>query len=369
MRLDVSMRMVAATCCLLGSVLMAEAAPVAPPVDVTPETDLPLTPAPVQPVELGSIRWERNWDRAVSRSRETGRPLLVLFDEVPGCHTCVSYGEDVLSHPLIVDAAESLFVPVAIYNNVEGPDRAVLASFGEPEWNNPVVRIVDAERRALAARLSGPYTAPALAHAMASALKSPPAYLALLAAEPAGARQPTERATFAMHCFWEGEAKLGVIDGVVHTSVGFLAGHEVVEVEYVPARVPYERLLSEAVRMECAHRVYARTEAQMERASALLGERAVRSDEAITRSTKDELYRLRHTAWRCVPMTWAQAARVNAAISDGADPTSWLSPRQVAVQQAVRLHREAAWDEGAAGDDGRLVKAWRAALARAGKVE
>ena len=31
-------------------------------------------------------------------SRGSGKPMLVLFDEVPGCHTVLTYGRGVLSH-------------------------------------------------------------------------------------------------------------------------------------------------------------------------------------------------------------------------------------------------------------------------------
>ncbi|MCA8963016.1 MAG: hypothetical protein KDC38_20980 [Planctomycetes bacterium] len=37
-----------------------------------------------QPEELGLVRWERNFFRAESVARSSGRPLMVLFQEVPG---------------------------------------------------------------------------------------------------------------------------------------------------------------------------------------------------------------------------------------------------------------------------------------------
>jgi len=56
----------------------------------------------------------------------------------------VAFGEGPLSFPLLVEAAETLFVPVAIRNNVEGYEKQVLERYDEPAWNNPVVRYVDA---------------------------------------------------------------------------------------------------------------------------------------------------------------------------------------------------------------------------------
>jgi hypothetical protein len=39
---------------------------------------------PSSPIELGRVNWGRDLDVAKTRSRETGKPVLVLFQEVPG---------------------------------------------------------------------------------------------------------------------------------------------------------------------------------------------------------------------------------------------------------------------------------------------
>ena len=36
------------------------------------------------PVELGDIPWERDFDKALARAQAEKKPLLVLFQEVPG---------------------------------------------------------------------------------------------------------------------------------------------------------------------------------------------------------------------------------------------------------------------------------------------
>ncbi len=323
-------------------------------------TSAPALATVKQPRELGAVPWMRDFESARQASRSSGRPMLVLFDEVPGCHTCVSYGEQALSHPLIVDAAATLFTPAAVFNNIEGPDREVLRSFDEPEWNNPVVRIIDADRSMLAPRIDGDYTVGGIAGAMVAALaksgREVPPYLKLLAFEGAAQRSGTERATFAMHCFWEGEARLGAVEGVVSTTVGFLDGMEVVEAQFDPRTISFDELLTQARRIDCAHRVFTRSDAQQAAAARLLGKEAVRSDKPIEPSTKDAKYYLGLSPLRGVPMTGLQAARVNAALSSRADPAGLLSPSQVALAAELGKRKGASVVTMIGRDD--IISAW-----------
>ena len=108
-----------------------------------------------------------------------------------------------LSHPLIVEAAEDLFVPVAIKNNTKGDkDQETLKAFKEKSWNNPVVRILDADRKDLIDRIHDDWTLAGLADGMVRALekqKRPvPAYLRLFAAEERAKKAGLEKAAFAM---------------------------------------------------------------------------------------------------------------------------------------------------------------------------
>src|SRR5262245_32481090 len=93
---------------------------------------IPTGTALASPKELGDIKFGRDLDAALAQSKASSRPVLILFDEIPGCATCTGYGETVLKQPLLVEAAETLFIPVAIYNNLGGKDREVLDAFGEP---------------------------------------------------------------------------------------------------------------------------------------------------------------------------------------------------------------------------------------------
>lgn len=260
--------------------------------------------------ELGSVRWLRSLPEAQAEAKRTGRPLLILFDEVPGCQTCVRYGQHVLSHPLIVEAAEDLFVPVAIFNNAGGADRAALERFEEPSWNNPVVRLVDAELAPLAPRISGDYSQAGLLEGMQAALtragRPVPTYLSNLARELS--LPPTKTAHYSMYCFWSGEVCLGELPGVVETRAGFADGKEVVEVTYDPRHVT-RTALDEAAK-GCG--------------TPLPGV-------GFKPSARDDKYQLRGARWREVFMTPAQRTAVNARVGRGQPVTDLLSPRQIAA--------------------------------------
>lgn len=333
------------------------------------------TPASVvradSPKELGRVAWDRDFGRAVEKSRKDGRPLLVLFQEVPGCATCVGYGHRVLSHPLVVEAIESLFVPAAVFNNKEGEDERVLRSFDEPAWNNPVVRIMSADRKELAPRVGDDYSAGRLLSAMAQALRKidrpVPIYLQLLADEHAPGK--IERGTFAMDCFWSGESRLGSLPGVISTRSGFVAGHEAVEVVFDAAKLPYDHLVGAAKSLGCARRVFVENEQQRRKAAGIVGEGLVGAAGRLTADHEPKYY-LAQTVLKYVPMSGIQAARVNAALGSGANPEPFLSPRQIDLWTVIRRYPNAGWKNRIDAPD--LARAWDesaqiAAAAQAGK--
>ncbi len=282
--------------------------------------------------ELGRVRWSRDLDEALVRSAHDGHPLFVLFQEVPGCSTCVSFGEQVLSHPLLVEAIETEFRPVFVYNNRPGHDAEVLARFGEPAWSNPVVRLLDAKGRDLVPRRTGVWTPHGIAARMVQALEGAgrevPRYLREAVEETRPRSE--ERATFGMYCYWSGEACLGGIPGIVASRTGVLAGSEVVEVLFDPEVMTYERLLAEARRRGCADRVVAHTPAQLSLAREIFGG-AARLDPGTLRPARsdDQKHYLGRSALRDLELTPTQEVRVNAALAARLDPRAHLSPRQL----------------------------------------
>ena len=261
--------------------------------------------------ELGLVRWGRDLDQAFAASRTSGRPVLALFDEVPGCATCRGFGQEVLSHPLLAEAIEHEFVPLFVANCRPGRDAEVLARFDEPTWNNPVVRFLDARGHDVIARVDDVYSAHEIAARLVSALQAAgrpvPAYLALTLEETQLAHRRT--ATFDMSCYWEGEAKLGTLPGVLDVRAVNTDAGEGVRVTYDESRVAYDQLLRAAKQQACA----------LHRGDATAGH-------ALTGN--DHLHALAASPLRWLPLTPMQAMRVNSALAAGRDGLEFLSPRQ-----------------------------------------
>jgi hypothetical protein len=259
-----------------------------------------------QPRELGKVPFLRDFAAAKAEAAGTGKPLFILFDEVPGCRNCTSFGEAVLSNDIVVSALAGNFVSVAIYNNESGADRVMLEHFGEPAWNNPVVRIMDGDERELTPRISDTYAAEPVARAMVSALQKVgrpvPAYLRTLAQGNDG----YDPFYVLAACFWSAEACLGSLDSVSVTRVGYIGQNEVVEVQ---ASQGHDKVsvIAEARKAGCA-------------VSEVSGR--------FRFSESDDKYALRDGRFAKLHLTPAQATRVNSAIARNTDPAPYLTPAQ-----------------------------------------
>ena len=264
--------------------------------------------------ELGTVTWLTDYDQALTQARQTQRPVFLLFQEIPGCATCTGFGRDVLSQPLLQAAIDAAFVPVVMRNNVDGKEGQVRERFREPAWNNPVVRFVDADGKDLLPRQDGIYSPHGMAQRMVAALektKQPvPGYLRIALAET---DPKTERAVFQMHCFWEGEALLGAVDGVVATSAAFRDGAEVVAVTFLPDVVAKAKLTEIAQAKSC---------------------RPVGTDRVTPAPKSDQQHALGNTAYAKLELTPMQRTKVHAALTLGQDPKPWLTPRQLAALAA-----------------------------------
>jgi len=286
-----------------------------------------------QPVEIGLVRWGRDLDAALKKSDKTGKPIFVLFQEVPGCAGCQKFGREVLSHPLLVEAIETEFLPVVVYNNRStGTDKQLLSRFREPAWNYQVIRFLDSEARDIVPRKDRIWTAGGVAQRMVEALeqvKRPvPKYLQTVASSS----QTTGQAAFAMHCFWTGEYQLGKIDGVIATEAGWLDGREVTLVRYDTKQLSLGNLAQQAAQVRCADKVY--TQAGKDLAGLTGGKL---DDSYRAASASDQKKQIGGwEAIRQVPgINAMQLTKVNSLAPDQAAlALEWLSPRQRAYLRA-----------------------------------
>ena len=262
-----------------------------------------------QSKELGKVTWYRDYDEALEVANNEGKPILILFQEVPGCQTCRNYGHNVLSHPMMIEGIENLFIPLAIYNNKAGKDREVLNKYNEPTWNNPVVRIIDTNGKNLVERVAGNYSTRGLYTAMVKALKTQkkeiPGYFKLYGQE-INATNATQEKTYQMYCFWSGEKILGAKEGVLETKAGFRGGAEVVNVKYDPSVVKESELTSYAQQANI---------------------KPTQTSEYIF-SEKDHLFYLKKTNYKYLPLTDLQKTKINSALGLKQNADTFLSPKQ-----------------------------------------
>jgi len=268
--------------------------------------------------ELGDVAWLRDYEQAFDRARHENKPVLLLFQEVPGCSTCVNFGRDVLSHPLMVEIIAQHLVPLAIFNNHPGADAEILRRFNEVSWNNPVIHFLAPAGNAIVPRLANRYD-PIGLHAkigqvLAARDTALPAYFTLLGRDLAIEVNLTQQVTYATPCFWSGETSLAQHPAVISTDAGWIGGEEVVEVHFDP-RVGNRDGLD----------AFARNEG-----FAPLAGKGFRLD-------REPQYYLRKSALRHLPLSAAQRTAINLALPYRQDAWALLSPQQLAWLGDSRL--------------------------------
>ena len=276
------------------------------------------------PIELGKVKWLRNYDEAQSRSEKENKPIFILFQEVPGCGNCTKYGQEILSHPLIIEAIEDEFVPLAIYNNVSGHDREVLKHFNEPTWNNPVVRIVNSNGAPVAKRVGNFLSKGELISQMINGLekekKNIPMYLTLLQQEFSAEENGEDEFYLSMYCFWTGEKEIANIEGVVGTEAGWMHGREVVKVNFDTKKTNEKAIALKAANVRCADQVFSDVKPKVKIPFKKVGN---------YRKDNQDKYYLLQTKYKSIPMTELQKSKVNSAIGSRQKPERYLSPRQI----------------------------------------
>ena len=270
--------------------------------------------------ELGEVAWLRDHDRGVALAAEQGKPVLLLFQEVPGCSTCVRFGQDGLTHPLMAELIADRFVPVAIFNNRPGADAEILRRYDEPSWNNPVVRFLGPDGAELLPRLADRYDALGLHERIAAVLErlgeDVPGYFRLLGRDLLVEHGLSKCVTYTTPCFWSGETSLAQHPAVITTDAGWVVGEEVVLVHFDPR---------EASRPDLD--AYARAEGFSPTDRGGFG-----------LDREPQFYLRKHPA-RHLPLTPAQRTQINLAVPYRASLADLLSPQQSAWLADPQLQR------------------------------
>ena len=284
------------------------------------------------PIELGKVNWLRSYGTALKKSKDVKQPILILFQEVPGCSNCTKFGNEILSQPLIVEAIESYFIPLCIYNNKGGSDKEVLEKYEEPSWNNPVIRVVDQTGKDIIDRQpdfrSQTKTLNTIINAIKKSGKEIPGYLKILLEETVAQESgTTEEAFLSMYCFWSGEKEIGGMPGIVSTEAGYMHGKEVVKINFDRKITSLSTIVEKANKLRCADQVFA----------------TVQKDDNISvkptgkyRKDSEDKYYLSKSEFRIIPMTELQKTKVNRALGIGQDPGPYLSPRQLSLLKTCK---------------------------------
>ncbi|GLQ53307.1 VPGUxxT family thioredoxin-like (seleno)protein, type 2 [Devosia nitrariae] len=295
--------------------------------------------------ELGDVAWLRDHDRGLALAAEMGKPVLLLFQEVPGCSTCVRFGQDVLTHPLMVELISDRFVPVAIFNNHPGTDAEILRRYDEPSWNNPVVRFLGPDGAELLPKLADRYDALGLHEKITAVLEmlgdDVPGYFRLLGRDLLVEYGLSKCVTYTTPCFWSGETSLAQHPAVITTDAGWIDGEEVVQVYFDPREVSRSDLDS-----------YAHAELFSP------------TDAVGFELDGEPQYYLRKNVARHLPLTPAQRTRINLAVPYRDWLACLLSPQQSAWLADAELQRSS-------GDDTYrqdIRQSWPALVAELGSI-
>jgi len=138
-----------------------------------------------------------------------------------------------------------------------------------------------------------------------------------------------------MNCFWQGEMKLGGINGVVKTEAGFLRHQEVTRVWYDETLISLMDIIREASKVQCADRVYVekkdagKTLKNIKHSSLKIETFDV--DEYRKAPVSDQKKQVQGSAFMNLDLTQFQMTKLNAFIRiDTGKLGKYLSPRQKA---------------------------------------
>lgn len=269
------------------------------------------------PEEVGDVAWGRNYEKVLLEAKETGKPIFLLFQEVPGCAGCKQFGNDVLSDPSVVAAIEDNFVPLLIHNNKGGEDGRIRKLFGEPAWNFQVVRFLDSEGTDIIPRKDRVWTTPAIMARINAVLAKTNA-----TNQTSSHKGATARVVFCQFCFWTGEQMIGSLSAVLRTEAGFIGGREVTLVTYDPSRISIESLISKAIAEGVATDLYLDEPKQFPGSKKLANYRPA--------PKHDQKKQIQSTPFERLALSPEQVTKVNAfARTNPQKALQYLTPEQI----------------------------------------
>jgi hypothetical protein len=287
---------------------------------------------------------------ALDDSRTTRRPVLIVQAEIPGD---TDAGSEIFSHPLIVEAADSLFTTV--FNKDE--DYSCSAS-RSASWKSHRTRVgfyTESGREIVQSLSADMLTLAGIAEAMIETLETccqpVPMYLRLLYEEERGRIKPGpvglpvacyHRAVFGMDDSTLGEVEFAGLEGVISTRAGFVNQQKVVEVIYDWGCLCFGSVIHYALKRKVGDIIYYNT--NDERIAALIEIARVKESSKVTeflgniQLDKNPKRALRKSPLRSVPLTDLQATRANrfAYLNRFDEAMHILSPRQELIFMQAR---------------------------------
>ena len=297
--------------------------------------------SPAEEEELGGIRYQfTSLEDATLEAKASQKPIFCIEVYIPGD---LKTGKEVLLHPLIVEAAETLFVSMQC--------RQECVSVNVPgQISYTTLRVLDGSGVDLVKPVKGKLISVAsVASAMIDALAARdlhvPTYLSLLEEEYSGKRlegpsnclRRTDRqAVFGTPCSDRSEAEFACLNGVLATRAAYYQGQHVVQVTYDTTRLSYCSLVRRALQRNVARTIFYQSNEErtvgMIELKRLNNRRTelVKLDGPSMNKSVDPKHSLRTTMLRFVPLTELQSTRANRLVSMGAfnEAMHLLSPRQ-----------------------------------------
>lgn len=288
--------------------------------------------------ELGYLKIDHaRLEDAVTQASGEDKPIIFIQTATPGD---ADAGRECFSHPLIVEAIGSLFVPVHRVGIAESRCARgrrccrVVIDFLDPEGNELEVPRICSQLLNPASLVQG------LVGALAASRKPIPKYLALLKEEESGrvgkcgVRKADSRLVLGVSDVATAEVALAEVDGVLATQAGSVGAQRVVEVCYDFGRVSFGVLLQHALERNVPDAIFYTTNDERVAAQMEVGRSTKRCAlfhfDGEIQPIFDPKAALRKTPLRFVPLTALQATRANLLVDEGRfnEAVHLLSPNQ-----------------------------------------